>query len=36
MLNEDELPLALPEVDSYLPTEKGDPPSGKGKKLADR
>lgn len=31
MLNEDELPLALPEVDSYLPTEKGDPPLGRAK-----
>ncbi len=25
-LNESELPLALPEVDKYLPTEKGEPP----------
>lgn len=25
-LNEDDLPLMLPEIDSYLPTEKGEPP----------
>ncbi len=25
-LSEDELPLELPKVDSYLPTEQGDPP----------
>jgi len=25
-LNEEELPLVLPEVDKYLPTEKGEPP----------
>ena len=26
MLNENELPLVLPEVDKYLPTEDGEPP----------
>lgn len=26
MLNESELPLTLPEVDKYLPTESGEPP----------
>lgn len=26
LLNEDELPLELPEVDKYLPTEQGEPP----------
>jgi leucyl-tRNA synthetase len=25
-LNEDELPLCLPDIDSYLPTENGEPP----------
>lgn len=25
-INEDELPLCLPDVDSYLPTENGEPP----------
>lgn len=29
VLDEDELPLVLPEVDSYLPTEKGEPPLGR-------
>ncbi len=28
-LPEDELPLILPEVDAYLPTETGDPPLGR-------
>jgi len=27
----DELPLELPEVDKYLPTEKGEPPLGRAK-----
>ena len=31
MLNEDELPLELPEVDKYLPTEKGEPPLARAK-----
>ena len=31
MLDEDQLPLVLPEVDSYLPTEKGEPPLGRAK-----
>lgn len=29
VLNENELPLILPEVDKYLPTENGDPPLGR-------
>lgn len=28
-LPEDQLPLELPEVDAYLPTEQGDPPLGR-------
>lgn len=31
MLPENELPLELPEVDKYLPTEKGEPPLGRAK-----
>jgi leucyl-tRNA synthetase len=31
VLEEEELPLVLPEVDSYLPTEKGEPPLGRAK-----
>ncbi|HET6245724.1 MAG: leucine--tRNA ligase [Bacteroidetes bacterium] len=31
MLNEDELPLELPEVDKYLPTESGEPPLARAK-----
>ncbi|HYW95384.1 MAG TPA: leucine--tRNA ligase [Bacteroidales bacterium] len=30
-LDEDKLPLTLPEVDAYLPTEKGEPPLGRAK-----
>lgn len=30
-LNESELPLKLPEIDSYLPTETGEPPLGHAK-----
>jgi leucyl-tRNA synthetase len=30
-LNESELPLELPEVDKYLPTESGDPPLARAK-----
>ena len=30
-LDEDELPLELPEVDKYLPTETGEPPLGRAK-----
>jgi leucyl-tRNA synthetase len=30
-LPEEELPLLLPEVDKYLPTEDGDPPLGRAK-----
>lgn len=30
-LNENKLPLELPEVDAYLPTEKGEPPLGRAK-----
>ncbi|GAB1414796.1 leucine--tRNA ligase [Paludibacter sp.] len=29
MLDESKLPLILPEVDKYLPTEKGEPPLGR-------
>lgn len=29
MLNESSLPLVLPEVDKYLPTDKGEPPLGR-------
>ncbi len=31
MLEEKDLPLELPEVDKYLPTEAGDPPLGRAK-----
>ncbi len=31
MLAQDELPLELPEVDAFLPTEDGDPPLGRAK-----
>ena len=31
VLDEDQLPLVLPEVDAYLPTEKGEPPLGRAK-----
>ncbi|MFN3554502.1 MAG: leucine--tRNA ligase [Bacteroidales bacterium] len=31
MLNEEELPLELPEVDKYLPTETGEPPLARAK-----
>ncbi|QZE14226.1 leucine--tRNA ligase [Halosquirtibacter laminarini] len=31
MIDMDELPLQLPEVDKYLPTEDGDPPLGRAK-----
>ncbi len=31
LLNENELPLELPEVDAYLPTETGEPPLGRAK-----
>ncbi len=31
MLPESALPLELPEVTQYLPTEKGDPPLGNAK-----
>jgi len=30
-LDESELPLELPEVDKYLPTDKGEPPLGRAK-----
>jgi leucyl-tRNA synthetase len=30
-LSKDKLPLELPEVDAYLPTEKGEPPLGRAK-----
>ncbi len=31
MISEDELPLELPEIDKYLPTESGEPPLGRAK-----
>ena len=31
VIDEDKLPLVLPEVDSYQPTEKGEPPLGRAK-----
>lgn len=31
LLKEEELPLLLPEVDKYLPTENGEPPLGRAK-----
>lgn len=31
VLNADELPLQLPEVDKFLPTESGEPPLGRAK-----
>lgn len=31
MVNKDSLPLELPEVDVFLPTEKGEPPLGRAK-----
>lgn len=31
LLDESELPLNLPEIDEYLPTEDGDPPLGRAK-----
>ncbi len=31
VLNEDQLPLELPEVDKYLPTDDGQPPLGRAK-----
>ncbi len=29
LISEDELPLVLPEIDKYLPTESGEPPLGR-------
>ena len=34
MLDESKLPLLLPEVDKYLPTETGEPPLGRAKNWA--
>lgn len=34
MLPEDKLPLLLPEIDNYLPTENGEPPLGHATKWA--
>ena len=34
MLPDEELPLLLPEVDAYLPTESGEPPLGRAKNWA--
>lgn len=36
MLPESELPLQLPEVDSYLPTSDGQPPLGRAKNWTDK
>ena len=37
MLDDKDMPLLLPEIDAYLPTEKGEPPLGRAKnwKTAD-
>lgn len=35
-LNEDELPLELPEIDAYLPTESGEPPLARAKNWVNR
>jgi leucyl-tRNA synthetase len=35
-LEEDELPLELPEVDKYLPTESGDPPLARAKNWVNK
>ncbi|PZX20586.1 leucyl-tRNA synthetase [Breznakibacter xylanolyticus] len=34
MLDESQLPLTLPEIDKYLPTENGEPPLGRAKNWA--
>ncbi|MBN2165482.1 MAG: leucine--tRNA ligase [Marinilabiliaceae bacterium] len=34
MLDESKLPLTLPDIDKYLPTEKGEPPLGRAKNWA--
>lgn len=34
MLDESKLPLELPEIDKYLPTESGEPPLGRAKNWA--
>lgn len=34
MLDESKLPLELPEIDKYLPTEKGEPPLGRAQNWA--
>ena len=34
VLDEDQLPLELPEVDKFLPTETGEPPLGRAEKWA--
>jgi leucyl-tRNA synthetase len=33
-IKKEELPLELPEVDTYLPTEEGEPPLGRAKNWA--
>jgi len=35
-LSEDELPLELPEVDAYLPTESGEPPLARAKNWVNK
>ena len=36
VLDESELPLQLPEVDAYLPTETGEPPLGRAKNWVNK
>ncbi|MDE5595081.1 MAG: leucine--tRNA ligase, partial [Muribaculaceae bacterium] len=36
VLDENELPLQLPEIDAYLPTETGEPPLGRAKNWVNK
>jgi leucyl-tRNA synthetase len=36
LIDEEELPLVLPEVDKYLPTESGEPPLGRAEDWRDQ
>ena len=36
VMDEDQLPLELPDVDKYLPTEKGEPPLGRANNWSTR
>lgn len=36
VLKENELPLLLPEIDAYLPTESGEPPLGRAKNWVNK